>query len=441
VSPLFPGSSPSPHSPPPSIKPKKPKAPAPPKAPPAKPKGPAAKASTASKPKPAATTKNKPAATKPGTAKPKVKEASGPNNDTGYVPSPPLSYLVVYDDSMYYLIQYKFIYNSFFIFDLSFFRSTLCMTDAPTCRTEKILQSIGFTVAPPPHKGPPSSTTAPPPPAAVSSSSSATTTKPKPKPKSKKPAKEVVVEEDEEMLPVDDDVVMEDVGGNEDVAEGDMDWDGLEAVDVEVDPKVVSLVKDKGKGKAKAVVKEKKEKEKVPKMVELAQEDDGVTFDDDEDEFTLNPDAPLPPGGPPKLHGASKTTGGILCGKAGFSNIADLEKMADEAVTILRKARVFIDPTAPLSTIDRSRPDFVIDVPGPTVKDAVTAIVERDPSYATYTSYAYDFDEDCWSIMGSSLRLGPAASVMSDIFWESAKSKLYIYVLLVCSLLSLFLDG
>jgi hypothetical protein len=120
-----------------------------------------------------------------------------------------------------------------------------------------------------------------------------------------------------------------------------------------------------------------------------------------------------------------------------LSNIADLEKMADEAVTILRKARVFIDPTAPLSAVDRSRPDFVIDVPGPTVKDAVTTIVERDPSYATYTSYAYDFDKDCWSIMGSLLCLGPAASAMSDIFWESAKSKLYIYVLLVCSLLSL----
>jgi hypothetical protein len=111
---------------------------------------------------------------------------------------------------MYYLIQYKFIFYSFFMFDLSFFQSTSCMTDAPTCRTEKIVQSIGFTVAPPPRKGPPSSATAPLPPAAVLSSSSATTTKPKPKPKPKKPVKEVVVEEDEEMLPIDDDVVMED---------------------------------------------------------------------------------------------------------------------------------------------------------------------------------------------------------------------------------------
>jgi hypothetical protein len=104
-----------------SIKPKKAKTPAPPKAPPAKPKGPAAKASTATKPKPAATTKNKPATmknkpatTKPGHAKTKVKEASGPNNDTGYVPSPSL-YLVVYNTSMYYLIQFKLFLIVFYI--------------------------------------------------------------------------------------------------------------------------------------------------------------------------------------------------------------------------------------------------------------------------------------------------------------------------------------
>jgi hypothetical protein len=96
----------------------------------------------------------------------------------------------------------------FYFIQLIEFQSISCMTDAPFCRTEKILQSIGFTVAPLPCKGLPSSATAPPPPAAALSSSSATTTKPKPKLKPKKPAKKVIVEEDEEMLSVDNDVVI-----------------------------------------------------------------------------------------------------------------------------------------------------------------------------------------------------------------------------------------
>jgi hypothetical protein len=104
-SPCSPPLSPT-HPPPSSIKPKKSKAPAAPKATAAKPKGPTAKASTAAKPKPATT--------KPANAKTKAKEASGPNHDTGYVPSPSSSYRVVYDDSMYYLIQFKLFFKCFF---------------------------------------------------------------------------------------------------------------------------------------------------------------------------------------------------------------------------------------------------------------------------------------------------------------------------------------
>ncbi|KAH6917723.1 hypothetical protein BKA70DRAFT_1215909 [Coprinopsis sp. MPI-PUGE-AT-0042] len=299
--------------------------------------------------------------------------------------------------------------------------------------TEHILQTLSASIAPPPrHVAPPTSTIPVLKPVTAAP----------PKAKKKAAVKEVLQEEVEVEVPQGDgDIVMQDA------IEQEHGWAGTGLGDMEVEEEVVKIKPKKGKGKEKALAEEVghgdmeveeevvkvnvkpkkgKGKEKVlneeveaesraVSMVELDEEDDGLVFDE-EDEFTQHVDSTTLSVGPSKLQGASKTVGGTLRGKAAVSNIADsaLEKTINDIVPFPRK------------------------VPRSTVKDAVDAIVDREPSYANHTFYVYDFDEKGWDIMGSSNRLPRTALTVNNFLWEEENSKLYIYVLLKKPSLSAF---
>ncbi|KAH6905774.1 hypothetical protein BKA70DRAFT_1430197 [Coprinopsis sp. MPI-PUGE-AT-0042] len=295
--------------------------------------------------------------------------------------------------------------------------------DNSTTGTENILQALNASIAPPPRK------VAPPPPIAIPPAKPAVAA---PKPKKKVAVKEVIQEEEVEVPEQGGDVEMQDMveeqgrQGRAGLQDMDMDVDTVEEV------KEVKRRKGKGKGKDKEVLAEDIEGEKEPSMAELdAPEDDGVVYDE-EDEFSAFVNPVTLEVGPSKLQGASKTVGGTLRGKAAFSNMADLEleKIVSETVAIPRKARVFLDPLVSLGLVNRLVPDFFVTVNGSTVKDVLNAIVEGDPSYAGHTCYIYDFDEAAWTIKGSSIRLGPDASISNNAYWESEKNSLYIYVVL-----------
>ncbi|KAH6885559.1 hypothetical protein BKA70DRAFT_1445159 [Coprinopsis sp. MPI-PUGE-AT-0042] len=276
--------------------------------------------------------------------------------------------------------------------------------DNSTSGMENILQALNASIAPPPRK------VAPPPPIAIPPAKPAVAP---PKAKKKVAVKEVIQEEEVEVP---------------EQGRDDMDMD----VDTVKEVKEVKPRKGKGKGKEKEVLAKDIEGEKEPSMAELdAPEDDGVVYDE-EDEFSAFVNPVTLEVGPSKLQGASKTVGGTLRAKAAFSNMADLEleKIVSETVVIPRKAHVFLDPLVSLGLVNRLVPDFFVTVNGSTVKDVLNAIVEGDPSYAGHTCYIYDFDEAAWTIKGSSIRLGPDASISNNAYWESEKNSLYIYVVL-----------
>ncbi|KAH6914140.1 hypothetical protein BKA70DRAFT_1420913 [Coprinopsis sp. MPI-PUGE-AT-0042] len=307
--------------------------------------------------------------------------------------------------------------------------------------TEHILQALSASIAPPPRRVAPPTSTIP-------------VLKPIPaaplKAKKKAAVKEVLQEEVEVEVEVpqgDGDVVMQDAIEQEHgwagTGLGDMEVEEEEAVkikpkkgkgkekalaeevghgDMEVEEEVVKVnVKPKKvKGKEKVLNEEVEAELKAVSMVELDEEDDGLVFDE-EDEFTQHVD--------------STTL------SAAVSNIADsaLEKTINDIVPFPRKARVFLESTpAPPSPLNRTAFNFFVTVQGSTVKDAVDAIVDREPSYANHTFYVYDFDEKGWDIMGSSNRLPRTALTVNNFLWEEENSKLYIYVLLKKPSLSAF---
>ncbi|KAH6896219.1 hypothetical protein BKA70DRAFT_1438431 [Coprinopsis sp. MPI-PUGE-AT-0042] len=324
--------------------------------------------------------------------------------------------------------------------------------------TEHILQTLSASIAPPPRRVAPPTSTIP---------VLKPVTAAPPKAKKKAAVKEVLQEEVEVEVPQGDgDIVMQDA------IEQEHGWAGTGLGDMEVEEEVVKIKPKKGKGKEKALAEEVghgdmeveeevvkvnvkpkkgKGKEKVlneeveaeskaVSMVELDEEDDGLVFDE-EDEFTQHVDSTTLSVSPSKLQGASKTVGGTLQGKAAVSNIADsaLEKTINDIVPFPRKARVFLESTpAPPSPLNRTAFNFFVTVQGSTVKDAVDAIVDHEPSYANHTFYVYDFDEKGWDIMGSSNRLPRTALTVNNFLWEEENSKLYIYVLLKKPSLSAF---
>ncbi|KAH6904543.1 hypothetical protein BKA70DRAFT_1226791 [Coprinopsis sp. MPI-PUGE-AT-0042] len=296
--------------------------------------------------------------------------------------------------------------------------------------TEHILQALSASIAPPPHRVAPLTSTIP-----VLKPATAAPLKAKKKAAVKEDAIEqehrwagtglgdMEVEEEEVVKLKPKKGKGKEKALAEEVGRGDMEVEE-EVVKVNVKPK-------KGKGKEKVLNEEVEAESKAVSMVELDEEDNGLVFDE-EDELTKHVNSTTLSVGPSKLQG-----------KAAVSNIADsaLEKTINNIVPFPRKACVFLESTpAPPSPINCTAFNFFVTVNGSTVKDAVDAIVDHEPSYANHTFYVYDFDEKGWDIMGSSNCLPRTALTVNNFLWEEENSKLYIHVLLKKPSVSAFLS-